>query len=742
MIAAADGSFTVTFTVPPVGRDLAVYVSKAHGVGVADPSEDVVVPVVYAAPVPGGEGDDDGAGGGPGEDGDDGTDGGSGDGGSDDGTGGGGSGDGTGDDGWDGGQEAAPVWTPSIELFVRSGASLVPLGDRTVTDGDVVVVRGAGFDPAANVGGYGNPIPSTLPQGTYLVFGAFADVWRPSEGATSAARKIGSQLWVLDRATLDQVPASGRNAILPSWVELAADGTFTAELTVKAPAETEGRTLAVATYAAGGTKNAAQELFVPVRYAAPAPAPEPEPEPEPGPGPAPTPTGPTLTVSPTTGLVAGRDETVTIRGTGFAAARSRDGLYVNIGTADYWTPGTRPSVDGWTASAFLPAGLIAADGSFTTTLTVRAGAAKVGVDHVATAFCAHGCAFTDRSLDAVSAAFRFAAAAPGGTTGGGSDRPALVTTGGGTATPAQGDVLRPGTAVTFTASGFRPHETGIRLELHSDPVVLATDLTADANGVVRYTVTLPAGTPPGAHTLVVIGAEHVARIPVTVAAPLPVCEARVVSGATLTWGVKAAFREYVTGSVAHGSVSTSGVSGSGPFTWTGGSGTYNTADRVGGAAFGGSVRFTGHGGALDVTVSDLRVQVAAGGAQGTLYGTIRTGDTTRANVAVATLALSSGSASTSGGQVRWTGVPARLTSSAASSFEGFYSAGEAMDPVSFTLPLGATTACTSASGANLARYGGSLAATGADATGAFLALALVLVGGGLVATGRRVRRAR
>jgi hypothetical protein len=64
-----------------------------------------------------------------------------------------------------------------------------------------------------------------------------------------------------------------------------------------------------------------------------------------------------------------------------------------------------------------------------------------------------------------------------------------------------------------------------------------------------------------------------------------------------------------------------------------------------------------------------------------------------------------------------------------------------MDPVSFTLPLGAETPCTAQSGARLARYGGSLASTGSDAlTGVALAVASLLAGTALVAVGRRARR--
>lgn len=736
---SAAGTFTTAVTVPAAGRDLAVYVSLAHGVGLRDTSQNAVAPVVYAAAADDG-GSEPETPEGPGTP-EPGT--------PEPGTPEPGTPDpsapepGAPDPGAP--EPGAPsTWTPQLEVFVKDGSTLVPVAGREVTEGDVLVVKGSGYDPTANASRR-LPIPTGLPAGVYVVFGSMTDPWRPSEGAPGDHRKIGSQRWALPTATLDEVPAHHKPRILEEWVELEVDGTFVAELPVVEIDAGDG-TVGVATFGASGAVDADHEVFVPVTLAtseipgAPDPGPG---TPEPG---EPEPSGPALTVTPSTGLRAGVDTTLTVTGTGFAAVHRPDvqGVYVNIGAADAWTPGRTPSMGGWVTTALVPKARISADGSFTSTVVVPAGAVEAGAPYVAATFCMHGCSTTNRALDAVSAPFVFAAAATPGTPGipdatPGTGTPVAPTTGTGTVAPAgDDDVVRPGSPVTLSAAGFRPGETGIRVELHSDPVVLATGLVAGADGVVEHRVTIPADTPPGAHTLVVVGADHVVRIPVTVAEPLPVCEARVVSGATLTWGVKAAFRDYITGSIANGTVSTSGVGGSGPFTWSGGRGTYNTDDRLGGASFGGSVRFTGHGGVLDVTVANLRVQVD-GGSRGVLYGDLTAGGTTRSGVAIASLALGSGSASTSGGQVRWTGVPATLTSAGAAAFEGFYSAGEAMDPVSFTLPLGAVTDCTAASGANLARYGGSLAATGADdaAVLALTATGLLALGGALVVASRR-----
>ncbi|MEP7766109.1 HtaA domain-containing protein, partial [Sanguibacter sp. 26GB23] len=634
--------------------------------------------------------------------------------------------------------EPTPVYTPAVTVFEADGTT--PAG--AVVEGDEIVVRGSGFDPASNVGT--RPPAPGVPAGVYVVFGSFSPTWQPSQGAASAARKVGDQRWAMtDASFTSSAVAPYQSSIAPARVVLGTDGAFTARLTVTSPAVLAADGVyGVYVYPAGGPVNAAQELSAPLTYQA-------APTPDPDPTPTPDPTAPTLTVAPATNLDPAVANTVTVSGTGFAEALapSHQGLYVNVGPVGFWPAGSAPAASGWLVSAYLPKASIAADGSFSTSLTIPAGAATAGTGYEATAFCAHACSGSVRALDARSAPITFATVGtePGGTPGvpgaPGTPGSPVPTTGAAELDGilASGSVV-PGQQVTIVGRGFAPNEQDIVLELHSDPVTLATGLTADALGVVRYTVTIPAGTPAGRHTLFLIGATHTVSVPVLVAEPVPVCVARTVSGASLTWGVKEAFRSYVTGSIANGSISSSGVTGTGPFTWSGGTGTYNTEDTVGRASFSGSVTFSGHGGVLDVQVSNLRVQVSSA-SSGTLVGDIRTGDTTRAGIAIASLNLAAGASDASSGRVSWSGVPATLTATAAAAFEGFYAAGEAMDPVSFVLPLGATTDCTAASGANIAKYQGGapgLATTGAD-VGTLVggASLMLLLGAALVARSRR-----
>src|SRR5690606_23738697 len=108
-----------------------------------------------------------------------------------------------------------------------------------------------------------------------------------------------------------------------------------------------------------------------------------------------------------------------------------------------------------------------------------------------------------------------------------------------------------GGQVTITADGFRPSETGISVVIYSEPTVLDRTATADANGRVTWTGTLPEGL-TGTHTLTLQGSVDrgvVLEIPTAVSAVLTGCT---VTDAELVWGYKESFRSYISGSIAHG----------------------------------------------------------------------------------------------------------------------------------------------------------------------------------------------
>lgn len=115
--------------------------------------------------------------------------------------------------------------------------------------------------------------------------------------------------------------------------------------------------------------------------------------------------------------------------------------------------------------------------------------------------------------------------------------------------------------------------------MHSQVITLGA-ARADQNGAFSLTGTIPADFAAGAHTLVVTPGDISVSVPLTVkpasaatdpapAAVVSSCTAQAVSGATITWGVKQSFRDYVNGPIAKGSSSIG---------WGAGSGSYNTEE--------------------------------------------------------------------------------------------------------------------------------------------------------------------
>lgn len=253
--------------------------------------------------------------------------------------------------------------------------------------------------------------------------------------------------------------------------------------------------------------------------------------------------------------------------------------------------------------------------------------------------------------------------------------------------------LSAGGEVTITASGYAANETGIMIVIYSAPVILAKNLTADAQGIVTWTGRLPDGL-TGEHTLTVQGSVArgiVLNIPATLETAAVGCPA---SAATLDWGFKESFRSYISGSIANGSWTTAdGASYATPlFAWSAGDGVYDVATGKGLLNFTGSVTFTGHDGALNTTIANPQIEFVDAKTAYLLLdvsGVTQDGQTvSKEAVRFAELTLPEVKAGST--KVSFNEVPAVLTAAGSDAF-GTYPAGEQLDPV--TIRFASDSSC-------------------------------------------------
>ena len=444
---------------------------------------------------------------------------------------------------------------PAIAVFLADGTT--PAGTTALKAGDTVVVKGTGYDPTANVGGRGVPIPSNLPQGTYVVFGNFASQWQPSTGAAGSTRSVGAQAWALAESVLDQVPAQYQAAIRGQWVDIAADGTFQATLTLKDAAAAPGA-YGVYTYGAGGVVNAAQERSVPLNYG----------------------TAPTITSTVTSATAAG-GLVVHATGSRLGAATGAYVALIETGTEADVTAG-----GGFAAMQYVRP---ITGGEFSVDLTAAA-----------------------KLLDR---------------------------------------------AKTYEVIAWQQHTMPTAQTIYGRSAVTITPQQWDA--LLGPIVEVPPTTPPTTQ-------------PTAPGVPVP--------GGSLRWAISSSFTSYVTGGIAKGAIEVSGGAtrsgGMFQFGQTVG-GDYSAASGLGSVVYQGAVRFTGHGGVLDVTVSNPQITVTS--------ATAATLSVTHAGAQVpfATLDLSRAVVVTANGAVTYSGAPATLTAQGRDRVLSGYST--SLDPVTFTV---------------------------------------------------------
>ncbi|MCM2414471.1 HtaA domain-containing protein [Streptomyces sp. RKAG290] len=220
----------------------------------------------------------------------------------------------------------------------------------------------------------------------------------------------------------------------------------------------------------------------------------------------------------------------------------------------------------------------------------------------------------------------------------------------------------------------------------------------------------------------------------------PAADPGAIVDGTLDWGVKASFRTYVTGPIAHGKVETTGgatASGDG-YRFPGATGHFDAGKKTLDADFDGKVRFLGHeeDGAYTLDLSLTHLEIQADGTKGKLIADVSTKDretkkaATYPGLAVADLKLPAGGLTAADGVVTLSAVPATLTADGTKAFGGMYRAGEQLDALTVAVALDKDAELPSGEGTT----GGS-SATGGSATGPTVGGGTVGGSGALAATG-------
>jgi hypothetical protein len=153
-----------------------------------------------------------------------------------------------------------------------------------------------------------------------------------------------------------------------------------------------------------------------------------------------------------------------------------------------------------------------------------------------------------------------------------------------------------------------------------------------------------------------------------------------VPGGSLRWAISSSFTNYITSDIAKGSIAVSdGATRSGglfQFGQTVG-GDFDVDTGLGSVVYRGSVRFTGHQGVLDVTVSNPQIRITSPRAA-TLY--VMSGG---AQVPFATLDLARAARIAANGAVTYTAAPASLTAAGRDRVLSGYTT--ELNPVTFTI---------------------------------------------------------
>ncbi|MGK0715052.1 HtaA domain-containing protein [Leucobacter sp. W1153] len=519
---------------------------------------------------------------------------------------------------------------PAVEVFLADGVT--PAGESELFAGDEIVVKGSGFDVESNLSTRA-PITVGDPAGNYIVFGNFAETWRPSVAGTSSAdRRVAVQRWALSDASYANINSRYLSAVSAQRVVMNTDGTFEfaielADIPSNVAAPTGG-SYGVFTYVAGGGANdPAQELEVRLNYQGERPAEVVEEEDEENPS-----TGGltwALKDSWNSYLKFGARATTTVSNGATLGADGQIG-YVQVEGGDY-DPETG-------------LGTIRYQGA------VRYISESHGFNILMqdpwVTFSANGATLSAETSKSETSGTASAS------------RIALATL------TSPNSILEEDGSLRWTAV------QGVFGSI-SQPVSWA-EYAGQAIAPVSFSFGAAESptegeTPGGVENP---GATPIKPTPIPQPAPAPAPSATSQSAGSLTWGISTSFADYVTGNVAKGTITTSGVGGGrGGYVFPQASGSsWNSQTQTGSIAFSGVVTFTGHNGALSRTVSNPVITVTS-----TSSATLSVAGQPFGSLNLAAASKSVGA----NGEVTWSGVPV-------SGGFGYGSYDLAADPLTFT----------------------------------------------------------
>lgn len=167
-----------------------------------------------------------------------------------------------------------------------------------------------------------------------------------------------------------------------------------------------------------------------------------------------------------------------------------------------------------------------------------------------------------------------------------------------------------------------------------------------------------------------------------------------VTGGELQWGVKEAFRSYISGSIANGEwVVADGASYQTPlFSWSNPVGEVDAETAEGTVSFTGSIHFSGHEGVLNLLLKNPTIVFGGDGTAQLLLDT-------KSNNAQGELVVDEqqayigkiegiGQTEPSSGALAFADASVVLTADGAAAFSGFYSSGDELDPLTLSLQFG------------------------------------------------------